>query len=97
MVADPSRRYTARQVLAHPWMLTVAPDMPLHNTLTQLKRFNARRKLKAAMGAVRATVRVRLLVSSIIAARAEVGHTPLTPIGTPAAAAPAGGAGQTML
>lgn len=70
-MCDPAKRYSAEQILEHPWIAGDVSDKPLPDTLTQLKRYNARRKLKAAMGAVRATVRVRMLVASIVAARAE--------------------------
>lgn len=43
------------QILSHPWMqidASALPDVQLGNAITQLKRFNARRRLKAAMTTV---------------------------------------------
>lgn len=51
-VVDPMQRYTAEQILAHPWVTGEAAigDVDLTNTRDQLKRFNARRKLKVSLG-----------------------------------------------
>lgn len=49
-----------RQILDHPWMkldASAVPDVALGGTVAQLKRFNARRRLKGAMATVRSTVR----------------------------------------
>ncbi|CAL9056178.1 unnamed protein product [Musa banksii] len=46
---DPRKRYTAHQVLCHPWILddNVAPDRPLDSAvLSRLKQFSAMNKLK---------------------------------------------------
>lgn len=54
LVVDPSKRLTMAQVLAHTWMTsTVTPTVHLATTLDNLKKFNARRKIKAAAAAVR--------------------------------------------
>ena len=77
-MVDPGTRYTARQILAHRWTAGDVPDTPLPEAVTQLRRFNARRKLCA----VRASVRVRVLVSSIVAARAEAAGGAASPGGS---------------
>ncbi|RWW77671.1 hypothetical protein BHE74_00014166 [Ensete ventricosum] len=46
---DPRKRYTAHQVLCHPWIVddNVAPDRPLDSAvLSRLKQFSAMNKLK---------------------------------------------------
>ncbi len=53
--------------MQHPWMkmdVTAIPDVVLANSLAQLKRFQARRRLKKAINAVRVTVRTRMLLAS---------------------------------
>ncbi len=40
------------------------PDAPLAGTLEALKRFNARRRLKATLRAVRAAIRVKILLAA---------------------------------
>lgn len=74
LVTDPTQRYTAEQVLRHPWMQMDAaalPDVELGATLEQLKRFNARRRLKKAMHAVRAAVRTKFLLAARVMKQAE--------------------------
>lgn len=53
--ADPASRITLDEVLEHPWITHFTPvsTKPLTQTITALKRFNARRKIKAAVMAVR--------------------------------------------
>jgi serine/threonine protein kinase len=70
LVTNPEKRVKASDILRHPWMLAEAasiPDVALSGTVEQMKRFNARRKLKKAIQGVRSTVRMKLLM----AARAE--------------------------
>lgn len=45
LVVDPSRRYTAANVLAHPWVSGAASSTPL-NVGDQLKKYNARRQFR---------------------------------------------------
>lgn len=62
---DPSQRITAPEILSHPWMVANSVgSQNLTETLTQLKRFNARRKLKAGMQTVLSAVRMQRLVGS---------------------------------
>lgn len=55
LTVDEARRATMAQVLAHPWITSTAPTMVAHlpRTLDNLRRFNARRKIRAAAAAVR--------------------------------------------
>lgn len=106
LVVDPARRYTAEQILAHPWMradATAIPDVALGATIDQLKRFNARRRLKSAINTVRSTVRMRMLLAANRTATeddATAGVTPsarstngTSPAGAGAGATPLAGAG----
>lgn len=52
---DPKKRLTAAQAVTHPWLLSKDSDLLNHNlgvNLDQLKLFNARRKLRAAIKSV---------------------------------------------
>ncbi len=69
-VVDPAKRYTSEQILAHPWVTGVVSDAPLIGTIGQLKAFNARRKLKAGINAVRTAVRVKMLTAAMREAKA---------------------------
>lgn len=55
LTVDESRRATMAQVLTHPWITSTAPTQVAHlpRTLDNLRRFNARRKIRAAAAAVR--------------------------------------------
>ncbi|XP_071838998.1 peripheral plasma membrane protein CASK-like isoform X1 [Apostichopus japonicus] len=49
---DPKERLTVEEVLSHPWLRErdrTAPKIHLHETVEELKKFNARRKLKGAV------------------------------------------------
>lgn len=46
LVVDSASRYTAKQALQHPWISSTTGDVPLHSTIEQLKKFNARKKWK---------------------------------------------------
>ena len=63
-VVDPAKRFTTQQILEHAWFQADLPDTQLANTLGALKAFNARRKLKASMQAVRSAVKIRMMMSS---------------------------------
>lgn len=83
LVVDPAKRYTTSQILTHPWLLSEVSDAPLTSTLGQLKMFNARRKLRAGMNAVRSAVRVRMMLTALKSGLA----TPTLPGETPIVAA----------
>lgn len=57
LTVDPQRRLSAAEAVAHPWLLSRDTDLVNNNlgvNLEQLKLFNARRKLRAAIKSVRA-------------------------------------------
>ena len=71
LIVDPRKRFNARQILAHPWMqLESVGQANLARTVDNMRRFNARRKLRAAQKAVLSTVRMRMLVGAIRSAQA---------------------------
>ncbi|XP_059481009.1 peripheral plasma membrane protein CASK isoform X3 [Neocloeon triangulifer] len=52
LMTDPAHRFTIHQVLSHPWIkerASGAPKMHLSGTVDEMRRFNARRKLKGAV------------------------------------------------
>lgn len=58
LTVDPKKRLTAAQAVTHPWLFSKEDDLVSHNlgvNLEQLKLFNARRKLRAAIKSVVAT------------------------------------------
>ena len=61
LTVNPAKRLSAAELLHHPW-LHKPEDMlsakSLTGTLSELKRFNARRQFKVAVDAVLATVRI---------------------------------------
>ena len=72
LLVDSSVRMTAAQVLRHPWVKNTANTEHLGHAVEKLKQFNARRKWKGAMGAVRAGVRMKMMVRGLRSAAAEV-------------------------
>jgi len=62
LVLDPHTRLTAQQAMAHPWIAQFEQNTDEHmtETLVQLKKFNARRKLKGAIHAVKALGKLRI-------------------------------------
>ncbi len=65
---------TILQILQHPWMkmdVAAIPDVDLASSLAQLKRYQARRRLKKAINVVRLTVRTRLLFAARAAKAAK--------------------------
>ncbi|KAI9988271.1 hypothetical protein PInf_021669 [Phytophthora infestans] len=53
----PVERWTARQLLEHPWIAGDAvKDVQLTTALEELRKFNARRKFRAAVSTVKATI-----------------------------------------
>jgi len=61
LVLDPKQRLTAEQALAHPWISNQANNSEAHlnSTLEELKKFNARRKFKGAILAVKALSKLK--------------------------------------
>lgn len=64
LVVDPTKRFTARQALDHPW--TVSNDRSTHlgDTLTELKKFNARRHWRRGIHTIMAVGRMRSLLQA---------------------------------
>ena len=66
LVTDPTKRLTAEQVLAHKWVVGSVKDSNVNLSsigwADNMKRFNARVKLKRAMLKVRAASRFRILM-----------------------------------
>ena len=55
MTVDQESRWTASQLLQHPWILKEDKELSgqdISSTIKELKRYNARRRLKAAANAV---------------------------------------------
>ncbi len=63
------------QILQHPWMqldVSAVPDVDLGASLAKLKKYQARRRLKKAMTAVRVTVRTRMIFAAKAAKAAKL-------------------------
>lgn len=84
LVADPKKRMTWKDALEHPWMKSTAKTDNMAGTLEKLKQFNARRKWKAGINAVRAGVRIQRIREAIKESVAEG----ITPAGGEGASAP---------
>lgn len=74
---DQQQRWTARQLLNHPW-ITKGDDELAKNDITgslaELKRYNARRKLKAAAEAVIMANRIRKMTGGLSSAKFDQGE-----------------------
>nr|CAB3227513.1 calcium/calmodulin-dependent protein kinase type IV-like [Phallusia mammillata] len=65
LVLDPKKRLTARQALQHPWVRGKATNfVHMDTTVDKLKKFNARRKVKAVFQMVSASTRMGARPSS---------------------------------
>jgi len=67
LTVEPSRRITAEQVFHHPWFsldTKNVPSLKLTSALTQIKKLQARRRLKKAIDSVRVTVRMKLAIAA---------------------------------
>lgn len=94
LVTDPVKRFSLDQILTHPWMSLDAaaiPDAPLAGTVEALKRFNARRRLKATLKAVRTTIRMKLLLAARMQRVLDAARTSAGEGGDGADGAPGGG------
>lgn len=57
LLLQPAERWTALQLLEHPWIAEdVVKDVQLTTALEELRKFNARRKFRAAVSTVKATI-----------------------------------------
>ncbi|KAH9249722.1 hypothetical protein BASA81_012518 [Batrachochytrium salamandrivorans] len=63
LVVDVNDRYTAKQVLAHPWVRSASSEAEIDSKA--LKLFNAKRKLRAAFKATVAAGRIQDLVKQL--------------------------------
>jgi serine/threonine protein kinase len=62
ITVNPEKRYSAKQLLVHPWLLEGADLLSARNlasTQQELRRFNARRRFKMAVHTVLAVNRLR--------------------------------------
>ncbi|CAE7531375.1 cmk-1 [Symbiodinium sp. KB8] len=76
LVVDPSKRFTADDILNHAWFRLAHLEGDLTSTLDELKKFNARRKLKAVGKTVLGAVRMKLLTSRLGGGGGGGGLTP---------------------
>jgi serine/threonine protein kinase len=67
LVITPSQRITAEEALQHPWVKTsdTVSDQHLHGTLSELKKFNAKRKWKHAILATMAINKLTSVTSKL--------------------------------
>lgn len=68
LTINPLQRYTADQALAHPWLHVddhLMNQEHLHENVEELKRFQAARKLKAGINAVRAVTKLKTIMGSL--------------------------------
>ncbi|KAL3659444.1 hypothetical protein V7S43_015436 [Phytophthora oleae] len=56
LILKPAERWSARQLLEHPWIAGAVKDVQLTTALAELRKFNARRKFRAAVSTVKATI-----------------------------------------
>ncbi|OQS05394.1 hypothetical protein THRCLA_02460 [Thraustotheca clavata] len=73
LVVDPKKRATVDELLSDPWITGDVSSAPLNGVMTELRRFNARRKFRAAVKTVQATV------SLLGVARSRGASSPTTP------------------
>ncbi|KAL6044895.1 Calcium/calmodulin-dependent protein kinase type IV [Balamuthia mandrillaris] len=77
LVLDPKKRFTAADCLEHPWVKGAeCPDANLDDTITELKKFNAKRKWK---GAILATMAMNRLSSKFVKLRVNSSRKELPP------------------
>ena len=76
LTVDPGQRILAKDAMNHPWINSITDDeLQTHNlegTLGEIKKFNARRKLKGTIKAVMAATKMKLLLLSLTKASKAV-------------------------
>ena len=66
LVRDPKARITAEELLLHPWVMgKTAGTAPLGKAFANLKKFNARRKFRAAVKSLIATQRMSIFLQGL--------------------------------
>ena len=79
LVVKPKDRYSAQQVLDHPWVAAGTSDGKTHDisrALLEMKKFNAKRKFRAGIrvakviSTLQASVKVRLSADTMVGLRA---------------------------
>lgn len=66
LCVNQTNRWTARQLLQHPWILAGDEQLSskdLSNVMTTMKKFNAKRRLKAAADAIIISNRIKNLTT----------------------------------
>ena len=64
LIVNPDTRYNVEDALRHPWLMeeeSILQERQLTRGLTELRKFQARRKFRAGLKAVHAVTRVKLL------------------------------------
>ena len=69
LTVDHEKRMTAKDALNHPWIHDMSDgelqSHDLHGTIDEIKKFNARRKLKGTIKAVMAATKMKMLIESL--------------------------------
>jgi len=74
LVVDPVKRMKAHEALKHPWLKGVTPDDHLHSTISELKKFNAKRKWKHAILATMAINKLASVTSKLQVLKLNSSH-----------------------
>ena len=76
LTVNHEERLTAADALNHPWIHDMSDgelqSHDLHGTLDEIKKFNARRKLKGTIKAVMAATKMKRLIESLTQASKEI-------------------------
>lgn len=76
---DPAQRWSAEQLVAHPWFADSDVELGAHDitatTLSNLRKFNARRRLKAGIDAVVALNRFKTFAKASTTGAKASGQT----------------------
>jgi hypothetical protein len=75
LTVDPAERISAKAALAHPWINLSDEELAGHNldgTIAEIKKFNARGKLKGTIRAVMAATKMKMLLASLTQASKKV-------------------------
>ncbi|KAG9396143.1 Protein kinase domain [Carpediemonas membranifera] len=65
LVVNPKDRLDIAGIMNHPWLSEELPSLHLESTLSELKKYNARRKFRAGVMAVMAANRFKVALESI--------------------------------